>query len=177
MSDHSPMISFRLEPSVLETLRQQAHEAGMEANAYIQAILRRHAADSGRMQAADRRRVMLNDQIQQQAIATARALFADGLFDQHFVLTVIRALLARPGFRALYEEAIGGDAYATGLPGKSPLNMYLGWYIKSAIGAEPLLDARGKSRRIHIRGEAVQSYTLLAPPSPEATEAARRVHP
>ena len=37
-----------------------------------------------------------------------------------------------------------GDAYQFGLPGKSPLNMYLGWYIKNASGADPILDGNGK---------------------------------
>ena len=40
--------------------------------------------------------------------------------------------------------------------------MYLGWYIKNAIpDTVPLLDASRKSRRMQIRNEPIQSYTLL----------------
>lgn len=44
----------------------------------------------------------------------------------------------------------GGDAYAVKLPGKTPLNMYLGWYIKNAIGSEPKMDANSQPVRAQV---------------------------
>ena len=89
-----------------------------------------------------------------------------------------------PQFRTDYETVVGGDAYQSGLPGKSPLNIYLGWYIKNAIpDAVPLLDASRKPRRMQVRNEPIQSYTLLTkprsrctgePPDPAATPADKR---
>ena len=59
------------------------------------------------------------------------------------------------------EASSGGPAYTSGLPGKSPLNMYLGWYIKNAIGADPKTHPNGKPMRVQVRNEPIQSYTLL----------------
>lgn len=162
--DQSTSLTLRLDAGVLETLRQQAHGAGMEVQAYIQAILRRHALDSGQMPADERRRLLRNDRILELAVTRARQAFDGGDFNQHFILTVMRHLIAEPGFRALYEEAIGGDAFTPGLPEKSPLNMYLGWHICHAVGAVPLLDPRGRARRATVRGEVVLSYMLLGSP-------------
>ena len=66
-----------------------------------------------------------------------------------------------PKARTLYEEVIGADAYTDGAPKKTPLNMYLGWYIKNAIDAEPLLDDAGKPRRAFVKDQPIKSYTLL----------------
>ncbi len=62
-------------------------------------------------------------------------------------------------FRSEYEKAIGGDAYTSGLPGKSPLNMYLGWYIKNAVGADPQTMPNSKPVRVQVKNEPIQSYT------------------
>lgn len=166
--DHSTSLSLRLDPGVLSALSVQAHAAGLEVQAYIQAVLRRHVLESGQLAGDERRRLLRNDRILQLAVARAREVHEAGRFDAHFILTVMRQLIAEPDFRALYEEAVGGDAFAPGLPEKSPLNMYLGWHIRHAIGAEPLLDGRGRTRRATLRGEVLQSYMLLAPPAPDA---------
>ncbi len=180
--DHTTGLSLRLDPGVLAALSAQAHAAGMEVQAYIQAVLRRHALESGQLAADERRRLLRNDRILQLAVARAREVHAAGGFDEHFILTVMRRLIAEPDFRALYEEAVGGDAFTPGLPEKSPLNMYLGWHIRHAVGAEPLLDSRGRTRRATVRGEVLQSYMLLASPAADAAGDAsppppRRVQP
>lgn len=91
----------------------------------------------------------------------AREVFNAGGFDEHFTLTVFRELMSDAKTRHLYEQVIEADAYTDGAPKKTPLNMYLGWYIKNAINAHPLLDDAGKPRRAFVKGEPIKSYTLL----------------
>ena len=169
--DRTTSLSLRVDADVLEVLRHQAHAAGLEVSAYIRAVLRRHALESGQVPAETHRRLLLNDRILHLAVTRARAALDAGQFDAHFILTVMRQLIADPGFRALYEAAIGGDAFAPGLPEKSPLNMYLAWHIRQAAGAEPLLDARGRTRRATVRDEVLQSYMLLTRPEARQTTA------
>ncbi len=39
--------------------------------------------------------------------------------------------------------------------------MYLGWYIKNEVPAEPILDEKGDAQRAYVKGEPIKSYTLL----------------
>lgn len=160
----SVRISLRLDAVVHDAIEQLARNEGIETNAYIQSILKLHAAKFGNMDEAAREQIKLSDEIIKAAVKEAQKLCEAGEFDQHFTLTVIRRLMNNPKFRAKYEKAVGGDAYQSGLPGKSPLNMYLGWYIKNAVGADPALDTTGKPRRAQVRNEPIQSYTLLMMP-------------
>lgn len=154
-------VSFRLEATVHAVMERLARGNSIETNAYIQRVLTRHAAQSGVMDEAARERVELSEKIIETAVQRARDLDEAGRFDQHFVLTVFRDLMGNPRFRADYERVIGGDAYRSGLPGKSPLNMYLGWYIKNAVSADSVFDPSGNPRRTQVRNEPIQSYTLL----------------
>ncbi len=159
--DNAVKVSFRLDASVHDAIEKLAKQKSIETNAYIQRVLTLHATRSGVMEDAASERLELTEKIIEAAVQRARDLDADGKFDQHFILTVIRDIMGDPALRADYEKVVGGDAYQSGLPGKSPLNMYLGWYIKNAIGADPILDEGGKPRRAQVRGEPIQSYTLL----------------
>jgi hypothetical protein len=158
-------VSFRLDAPVHAAIMQLARDNSIETNAYIQRILKRHAAQSGVMGDAAREHVELSETIIEKAVKRARDLDEADMFDQHFVLTVFRDLMGDPKIRADYEKVVGGGAYQSGLPGKSPLNMYLGWYIKNAVGADPVLDANGNPRRTQVRNEPIQSYTLLTKPN------------
>ena len=159
-------ISLRLDGAVHGTLERVAREEGLSTEALIQRILTRHATRCARerdlLQAAEIDRLEREQRIFATAVRRARELDAAGAFDEHFTLTVMRDLVNDPDFRAEYESAVGGDAYESGLPGKSPLNMYLGWYIKNAVAdAVPLRDANHRPRRRQVRDEPIQSYTLL----------------
>ena len=75
--------------------------------------------------------------------------------------------------RAFPAVLLGGDSTVAACPAHetpmsgwgahlgAPLNMYLGWYIKNAIDAEPLLDDTGKPRRAFVKDQPIKSYTLL----------------
>lgn len=158
--------STRIDEAVYQTLEAEAQDHGLSTDAHIQSILTRHATEYARsrgpMATADIDRLELEQSILATAVRRARQLNETGVFDEHFTLTVIRDLMTDSAFRTDYETAIGGDAYENGLPGKFQLNMHLGRYIKNAIpDAVPLLDANRKPRRMQVRDEPIQSYTLL----------------
>jgi len=160
MSD-SVTLAVRLEASLVTMLESLARREGLEATAYVQRLLRLHLAQSGLMAADERDRVLLIESLISRAIAKAVQLDHEGSFDAHFTLTVIDALFADPTFLADYERVVGGSAFSRGLAAKASLNMNLGWQIKSAVRADPLLDEKGKARRVQIKGRPIQSYTLL----------------
>ena len=166
MSTPTEKISTRLKGHVCATLEAEARDEAVTLDALIQRILTDHAAEYARrcglMATADIDRLELEQSILATAVRRARELNENGVFDEHFTLTVIRDLMSDPAFRADYEKAIGGDAYQNGLPGKFQLNMHLGRYIKNAIpDAVPLLDSNRKPRRMQVRDEPIRSYTLL----------------
>ncbi|MCF7701483.1 hypothetical protein [Loktanella sp. M215] len=149
-----------------DLIKSLSSEAGIDPSAFMQRALERAVYEH---LPADRRREIDNTTaLYEMAQTVAREIRDAGKADEHFTLTVFRAMMAIPNIRALYEEVIGVDAYADKAPGKMPLNMYLGWYIKKAVGAEPLLDDAGTPRREYVTGEPIKSYTLLAVEPPVA---------
>jgi len=152
---------MRLDSFVYSALAKAAKNAGLETNAYIERRLNQIAVNSGFMHKTQSERIKLEYDIIEIAIETARKLKSEGKFNEHFTLTVFQKLMQNPKFLSMYETAIGGKAREVGLKGKSPLNMYLGWYIKNAVGADPLLTASGKPKRAQVKNEPIQSYTLL----------------
>jgi hypothetical protein len=165
-------ISVRMSQHVYDALAADAAHRGFAAGEHIHRLLEKSAAKSGHMQAAEAERIRLHWKVVKQFQTLARAVDAEGGFDAHFTLTVFRRAVADPDLRAIYERSIGGDAFAVGLAGKSPLNMYLGFYVKNAVGAHPKVDAQGKPLRAQVRGEPVQSYQLLSKLDPARQNAA-----
>jgi len=155
-------ISIRLSREVHDALAAQAAKKGFEPGDHIRRTLEKRAAKSGLMPAPEAERIRLHWEVVERFQALARAIDAEGGFDAHFTLNVFRRAMADPALRTLYERAIGGDAFAAGVAGKSPLNMYLGFYVRHAVGAHPKIDAFGKPQRGQVRGEPVQSYQLLS---------------
>jgi hypothetical protein len=164
-------LSVRLSQEVHDALASQAGRKGFEVGDHIRRLLEKRAAKSGLMPKRDAERIRLHWEVVEAFQALARAIDADGGFDAHFTLTVFRRAVADPKLRTLYERAVEGDAFAVGLAGKSPLNMYLGWYVKNAVGAHPRVDADGKPQRGQVRGEPIQSYQLLSKLSPDRQRA------
>ena len=157
-------ISLRLSPEVIDALSAQAAGRGFGVTEHIQRLLERRAAKSGHMQDAAAAAIRARWEIVEQFQALARRLDAEGRFDAHFTLTVFRAALEDPEFRARYEAAIGGDAYRGAAPGRATLNAQTGSAIRRAVGAVPLRDPEGAPRRAQVRGEAIQTYQLLTKP-------------
>lgn len=166
MSNPTVKISLRIDGAVHASLEVIAGKEAMSTEALIQRILTLHvigyAREAGIMAATEIDRLERERGVIEAVIRRALELNEQGKFTEHFTLTVFRDLIADTAFRSNYETVIGGDAYESGLPGKFPLNMNLGRYIKNAIpGAAPLRDPNGRPRRVQVRNEPVQSYTLL----------------
>ena len=129
-------ISLRLQPALHEGLDVLARKEGYALSGYITRILAMHLVDHGAVDDPGIERLGTETWLCQRAVQTAREVFEAGGFDRHFTLTVIDRLFGDSEFRERYEAHVGGAAEEKGLPGKSPINMYLGWYIKNAVAAE-----------------------------------------
>ena len=158
--EHTTKLSFRLNSSVYRALEKCAQVMGYETMAYIQKVLSSHAVSSGHMTDYDASKISSTDELIELAVKKSRTLYDHGLFTEDFVLTVFQHLMMDTEFRPKYEKLIGGAAFTSGLPGKSPLNMYLGWHIKNAVGADPKM-MNGKPVRVQVKNEPIQSYTRL----------------
>lgn len=158
-SDNTIRVSLRLKNDVHHALTMVAATKGIEPAAFMQDILEQAVIDH----LPEERQRELKDTKLLFALAQehAKQVFSEGGFTEHFTLTVIQKLMTVPETRNLYEKLIGTDAYTDGAPKKTPLNMYLGWFIKNAISAQPLLDESGKPRRAFVKNEPIKSYTLL----------------
>ena len=158
--EHTTKLSFRLNSAVYAALSKCAEANHYETMAYIQKVLSKHAVESGYMKTEEAEKVSAIEDIIDRAVQKSKELYKQGLFTEDFVLTVFQHLMTDTEFLPRYEKVIGGDAYTSGLPGKSPLNMYLGSYIKNAIGAHSKM-MNGKPVRVQVKNEPIQSYTRL----------------
>jgi hypothetical protein len=158
-SENTTRVSFRLKTDIHDLIQKLSADAGIDPSAFMQRALER--AVYVHLPPERQKELDNTEALYSLAQHKAREIFVSGRFDEHFTLTVIRELMADPKSRALYEEIIDADAYTDGAPKKTPLNMYLGWYIKNAIDAAPLLDDAGKPRRAFVKDQPIKSYTLL----------------
>lgn len=170
---NTDMVSFRLDPPVRRALSALAAEAGFEVNSYMQRLLRLHALtwtdkDTANAQqvlpTAERELIYWSQWLIDAAVRKAREMDVADEFPEHFTLIVIRALFRDPEFVANYAKVEAGEARESGVSAKSALNMALGFHIKGAVGAEAKTEGvppNVRPKRVQVRGEAIQSYTLL----------------
>lgn len=153
-TENTTRVSLRLKKDVRQAVLQQSTEQGIDSTNFTVSIMD---------QLSDERQEQIKNTNQLIAYAqkVAKELFGQDKFDEHFILTVVRHLIADSEGRNLYEKVIAVDAYKDAAPGKTPVNMYLGWYIKNAVPATPLLDSNGKPTRTFVKGEPIKSYTRL----------------
>ena len=154
-------ITFKVQGYVYEALANIAKKESIEISGVVQKIIEEYVIRKKLISQEMEEALELYNEIIGLAKAKSRDIFDHGLFNEHFTLTVFQELMKDLHFREIYEKAIGGDAYDKKLDGKNPLNMYLGWYIKNEISAEPVLDEKGKPKRIFVSNEPIQSYTVL----------------
>jgi len=159
VSESTTRVSFRLKTDIHDLIQKLSADAGIDPSAFMQRALER--AVYAHLPPERQKELENTEALYSVAQQKAREVFNSGRFDEHFTLTVFGELMADPKARALYEEVIDADAYTDGAAKKTPLNMYLGWYIKNAIDAEPLLDDVGKPRRAFVKDQPIKSYTLL----------------
>lgn len=158
-SENTTRVSLRLQNDVYQAVLIVAAAQGVEPAAFMQDVLEQAVFDH---LPEERRRELENTKLLfALAQRKAKEVVVAGDFTEHFTLTVIQKLMADAETRGLYESIIGMDAYTEGAPKKTPLNMYLGWHIKNAVNAQPLLDGNSKPKRAFVKGEPIKSYTLL----------------
>lgn len=160
-------ISIRLHGEVYKALARQAAELKppQQLGDRINSILTLTAIKSGLLNEQVKQQLEAQQQVLKDAANKAIEMRDEGQRTEHFTLEVVRAMMAMPDIRKRYEIAIDGDAYAEGVKGKMPFNMHLCWEIKNAVGAEVQKSANGKPKRTSVRGEPIQTYTLLDPSS------------
>lgn len=157
-TDNTVRVSLRIPPDILAVVEKIAGEKGVDPNAFMQNAIQK--AVYPYLPEARQKEIDNAEALYAAAQEKAREVYKAGKFDEHFTLTVISAMMADEKIRKLYETVIEADAYTDGAPKKTPVNMYLGWYIKNAVDAEPVME-NGKPCRAFVRNQPIKSYTLL----------------
>ena len=157
-------LTLRLDPALARGLETLAERASMDVAAYAERVLTRRVLDSDAItDPSVRQRLELRDKVADTLIGIALQMERDGAFNEHITLDVFREMMSSREARGEYEALVGGGATDTGLPGKV-VNLYLGRCIKRALKAESQKDEAGRIRRAFVKGEPIQSYTLLRRP-------------
>lgn len=152
-------LQLRLRNAVHAALERKAAGEGMDVATFVARLIEQEVFDF--LPESAQARLRKENALYDAAQRIARKAYAEGLFDEHFSLTVFDALMADDEARGLYEDLIGAD-YAEDSPAKWPLNMFLGWFIKNAVpGLAPLMDEKGRPVRAFVKGKPIKSYTLL----------------
>ena len=96
-------------------------------------------------------------------VVKVKEVEAEGSFDEHFILTVVRKAATDAAFVAQYETAVDAkSADERSLArAKAPINQQMGRLIKAAAGAKSKRDENGKIMRAQVSGEMLSAYTLL----------------
>lgn len=157
--DNTERVSVRLRLSVKEAVDAAAAKAGIDAATFMANAIRDAVKQD--LPPEEQAEIDLSEALYSAVKVKATTLDDQGFFDEHFILTVMRHLSTDEDTAPLYRKAIGTDDVTATTPKKMPLNMYLGWFIKNAVGAKTQVDSDGKLRRAFVKGEAIKSYTLL----------------
>ena len=98
----------------------------------------------------------------QKVVEIAVSMFKKGQFTPDITLHVFRAAMADERFKADYIKHIGGkDPYEHGNPLKE-INRELGWRIKNALPVDVVKKDGKPVEKRNLKGEVIQSYSLLA---------------
>ena len=157
-------VTFAIEPSVRRFLASQAKASGMNLTHYMQKLVEDHVVDAAPKDDPLGQRLAGKRRVIEQIIDIATKLDQAGKFDEHFILTVVKAASTSDIFKAHYAQALGGKE-TEGTKGASrlrvSLNQQIGRVIKKAVGARSKRGDAGKITRAHVQDEIVATYTLL----------------
>ena len=153
-------VAFSLEPKVRTRLAEEARKEGMELGNYLQKVLENHlleiAPEGDPLAACIHAKRAVIDRV----VTLAKDLDAQGRFDEHFILTVMKTAAADESFMARYATAIdaeGKEADRT----RQTLNQQLGRLIRKSVDAKALKTEADRVSRAQVSGEIISSYTLL----------------
>jgi hypothetical protein len=156
-------VTFSLEPEVRSLIASEAKKAGLDEGHYLQRAIESHLLETAEPGDALAERLRAKRAVIEKTVALAKQLDAEGGFDEHFILTVMKTAIRDAEFAALYAAAVGATANDSDAPEKAkmPLNQQLGRMIKRAVGAKSKKNETGRIARAQVTGEAISTYTLL----------------
>ncbi|MDF1856862.1 hypothetical protein [Pseudooceanicola sp.] len=150
-----------LETAVRVAARKAARTEGMEMTHFLQKAVETYLLATRALEGDLAERITAKRTLIDTAVTKAREIDANGGFDEHFVLTVLRSLTSTDSARRLYETATGGALTDDKAPRRAGVNQQLARVIKAAVGARAKRNDKGKLARAQVTGEVVTSYTLL----------------
>ena len=153
-------VTFSLQRKVRERLAAQARAEGLDLGHYLQRVLEAHIVDTAEQDDPLASRLDAKRQVIEGIVALAQKLDAEGRFDEHFILTVMKEAAADPEFKDLYDRATGGQAKFA-VRQRRILNQQLGRVIRGAAKAKGKRTEDGSVARAQIKGEIIRTYTLL----------------
>jgi len=154
-------ITFILDTDVRKFVARQAKEAGMGIAPFMQKIVENHVVASAPAGDQLAERLKVKRAVLDQAVALATKTQAEGEFDEHFILNVMKKASQNPEFMTLYNQSVGAEGDKSKRRERVSLNQQLGRLIKRAAGAKSKRDSTGKILRAQVQGQILASYTLL----------------
>jgi len=160
-------VAFNLEPEVRALCAAEARAAGMDFGHLMQKIIENHVLATAAAGDKLAERLRAKRAVIDQTIATAQKIDAEGGFDEHFILTVMKTMAQDAEYQRLYEIATAAVANDKEKPGRArvALNQQLGRLIKKSVGAKSKTNEAGRMMRAQVTGEAISAYTLLVKPA------------
>ena len=156
-------VTFSLEPEVRSLIASEAKKAGLDEGHFLQRAVETFLLETAEPGNALAERLRAKRAVIEKTVALARQLDAEGGFDEHFILTVMKTAIRDAEFATLYATAVGATTDDGTAPdrAKMPLNQQLGRMIKRAVGASSKRTEAGGIARAQVTGEAITTYTLL----------------
>lgn len=156
-------VVLTLDPGVRKYLAAEARTAKMDVNQFVLKLVEDFVCDTAPEDMPMAQRIRARRGVIEHVIEEAKRIDAEGGFDEHFVLNVMKAAAENEDFRSLYDLAI-----AEGLQrapkverNRAALNQHLGRLIKGTVRALSLRNEAGRIQRAQVEGEIISSYTLL----------------
>lgn len=154
-------VTVILDADVRKFVAHQAEKAEMNIAPFLQKIVENHVLSSAKDGDKTVARLKAKRAVLDQALALATKTQAEGGFDEHFILNVMKKASQDAAFKSLYDQAVGADDDKPKRRDRVSLNQQLGRLIKRAAGAKSKRDESGKIMRAQIQGQILTSYTLL----------------
>ena len=153
--------SFSIPLAAAEALDADAKRGGNSVGEHISSIVMNYLEAQNLLPEAIVEERALLRELRDEAIEKMWELDRQGKRDSAITLQTFQACAADPDWMQKYEIYIQGNAYKSGNPRKANANQTIGSRIKSELGAEDVLDDKGKPSRGRALGEIIQTYQLL----------------
>lgn len=157
-------VTFTLELPVRRFIDAQAKAAGMNVTHFMQKLVEDHVIATAPKDDPMALRLAAKRYVIGHAVTLASEMDANGKFDEHFILSVVKEAAQNPEFAAQYALALGGeDAAGTrvAVRARVSLNQQIGRLIKKAVGARSKRNEKGKIARAQVSDALITTYTLL----------------